>query len=63
MVGVILRASAECSPPGVLPTAVTPLVCRRSNHYGGGGGFNVWISPSDFFFFTVRHCTTPLTAL
>jgi hypothetical protein len=29
-----------------------PTLHRRSNNYGGGG-FNVWISPSDFFFFTV----------
>jgi hypothetical protein len=29
------------------------LFGRRSNNYGGGGGFNVWVSPTDFFFFTV----------
>jgi hypothetical protein len=38
-----------------LPTDAALLFCRRSNNYGGGGGFNVWVSPTDFFFFTV--CT------
>lgn len=35
------------------------LLRRRSNNYGGGGGFNVWVSPTDLFFFTVSGLSTP----
>lgn len=41
-------------------SADVALLRRRSNNYGGGGGMNVWISPTDFFFFTVSICLAAL---